>query len=79
MTIIKMFFGIGCAVALAACTDNGVLFRSFGSYDKKDIGGVLYLYLRGLKTSGLMLEPEVSSGVFFTKPSFICFLHDKYR
>ncbi len=40
MTIIKMFFGIGCAVALAACTDNGVLFRSFGSYDKKDIGGV---------------------------------------
>ena len=39
------------------------------SYEK-DIGGVLYLYLRGLKTSGLMLEPEVSSGVFFTKPSF---------
>ena len=39
------------------------------SYEK-DIGGVLYLYLRGLKTSGLMLEPDVSSGVFFTKNSF---------
>ena len=39
------------------------------SYEK-DIGGVLYLYLRGLQAPGLMLEPEVSSGVFFTKPSY---------
>ncbi len=39
------------------------------SYEK-DIGGVLYLYLRGLKAPGLMLEPEISNGVFFTKPSF---------
>ena len=37
-------------------------------YDK-DIGGVLYLYLRGLKRPGIDIASETSSGVFFTKPS----------
>lgn len=40
MKIAKLLLSIGCVAVLGACTDNGLLFRSFGSYDKKDADGV---------------------------------------
>lgn len=56
MIKVKLLFlcGVFC---LFGCTDNGLLFRSIGSYDKKDTGGI-YKVGAPYQVKGIWYTPE---------------------